>query len=168
MPTRVRVDGTDRVFDGKAGDDLLEVFQSNGEPIATSCGGVASCGLCRVTIVSGGEHLVPIKPQELVHLGNVAKVIGLRLACQAQLRDDVEGEPREVVVRIPPVDDVEERKRRKAERSRLEKRATRPGEGAARASSTIEWRPQRLAAAPAAPARPATPPEDGAERKKGT
>jgi Na+-transporting NADH:ubiquinone oxidoreductase subunit F len=103
MALLVRVDGTDRVFSATPGDDLLEVLQSHGEPIATSCGGVASCGLCRVTVVSGREALVPIKPQEVLHLGNLAKVIGRRLACQARLRDDPDVDV-EIVVRVPAVD----------------------------------------------------------------
>jgi len=156
MTIRVRVDGTDRVFAAQPGDDLLEVLQANGEPIATSCGGVASCGLCRVTVVSGGNALVPIKPQELVHLGNVARVIGLRLACQAAVRADLPSASQELVVRIPELEDVEGRKRRKAERTRLEARS-----GAVRAPSTargprIEWRVGRP-----------PEPQDGKERKGG-
>lgn len=102
---RVRIDGTDRAFRIEAGEDLLEIFQSNDEPIATACGGVATCGTCWVTVVSGGDALVPTKPQELVHLGDAANPTGLRLACQAQLRADVDGaDEDEIVVRIPPVD----------------------------------------------------------------
>jgi ferredoxin len=138
MPVRIRVEGGDRVFDAAPGVDLLEVFQANDHPIATSCGGVASCGLCRVTVVSGKESLVPTKPQELTHLGNVAKVLGLRLACQAQ----VVGDAGEVVVRVPAVEDVATRKRLRAERARDESR----GRGRAPSSvrqPLIEWRPGR-------------------------
>lgn len=159
----MRVEGKDRVLSGAPGVDLLEVFQSSDEPIATSCGGVASCGLCRVTVVTGGEALVPIKPLELVHLGNVAKVIGLRLACQAVIRAEA-GES-EIVVRIPHVnsaDDVEDRKRRKAERTRHD-RGTRPRTPAlsppplAVRQPRIEWRPGRT-----------SDPQNGPEGKGGT
>ena len=155
MSLRVKVDGTDRVFAGHPGDDLLEVFQSNGEPIATSCGGVATCGLCRVTIVSGGASLVPIKAHEIVHLGNVAKIVGLRLACQAELRTDA-AEDAEIVVRIPVAPDVEERKRRKAERARVDAR-TKPSDAHPGGPPRIEWRLHRLST-----------PEDGKEGKGGT
>jgi ferredoxin len=105
MPTRVRVAGTDRVFRISPGEDLLEVLQSNEEPITTACGGVAFCGTCWVTVVSGEESLVPIKVQEIVHLGSGASHAGLRLACQAQLRRDVDPDDEdELVVCIPPPD----------------------------------------------------------------
>jgi 2Fe-2S ferredoxin len=156
MGIRVRLEGTDRVFPADPGVDLLEVCQSNAEPISTSCGGVASCGLCRVTVVSGREHLVPIKPQEIVHLGNVAKVLGLRLACQACVVADV-AEGAEIVIRIPPVDDVEARKRKKAERARVEVRASRGRPPASTRPPPIEWRPGRR-----------LDPENGPEGKGGS
>jgi len=164
MTVRVRLDRSDRVFEAKPGDDLLEVFQSNGEPIATSCGGVALCGLCRVTIVSGAAALVPIKPQELVHLGNVAKVVGLRLACQSQVlpvaasAETGAATDIEIVVRIPEMDDVEQRKRKKAERSRQEHRAgSAAGPSSAPRPARIEWRPGRT-----------SEPQKGDEGKGGT
>jgi len=98
MAVRVRVDGTDRVFMAGPGDDLLEVFQSGGEPIATACGGVAFCGTCDVTVVAGGDALVDLRAQELLHLGPAASASGRRLACQARVRPDADGE---VVVSIP-------------------------------------------------------------------
>ncbi len=102
---RVRVDGTDRAFSIAPGEDLLEVFQSHGEPIATACGGVATCGTCWVTVLEGGAALVPIKPQERVHLGDAANPTRLRLACQAQLRADIAlADEGAIVVRIPPLD----------------------------------------------------------------
>jgi 2Fe-2S ferredoxin len=102
MVTHVRVEGTGRVFRIHPGEDLLEVLQSHGEPIATSCGGVALCGTCRVIVVSGRDALVPIKAQEIEHLGDRTSVAVTRLACQAQLRPgDPSSEVREIVVRIP-------------------------------------------------------------------
>ncbi|WP_394844069.1 (2Fe-2S)-binding protein [Pendulispora brunnea] len=115
MHAKVRIAASDVAFDAPEGSSLLQVLQSNGYPIATSCGGVASCGLCRLTVVRGGDSLSPLRPQELVHLGNVAKVVGLRLACQSKVTG-----PGPIVVQVPEVEIVEERKRRKAERLRAE------------------------------------------------
>jgi 2Fe-2S ferredoxin len=158
MAVRVRVEPTGHVFIAEPGVDLLEVLQANDEPIATSCGGVASCGLCRVTVVSGHDALVPIKPQEVVHLGNVAKVIGLRLACQAQVRADVGEDVIEVVVRVPVIENVEERKRRKAERTRHDDRTSRmQAPSVSPRQAPIEWRPGRVSA-----------PQNGPEGKGGT
>jgi ferredoxin len=144
MPVKVRVASSDRCFDAAEGEDLLEVLQRNAYPIATSCGGVATCGLCRVVIVEGKERLSPIGPAEVHHLGNVAKIIGARLACQSQVRAS-EGD---IVVDVPSVDDPEERKRRKAERARTERRPRdepRPSQRSpAVPGAVIEWRPRKL------------------------
>ena len=145
MTVRVRVVDTDRVFDAPQGEDLLEILQRNGYPIATACGGIASCGHCRLLVVAGKELISPIKAEELTHLGNVAKVIGARLACQSQVCA-VMGE---IQIRVPEVADPEERKKRKAERVRADRRgrdavkdtAPRPDAGP---RATIEWRPARL------------------------
>jgi len=153
---RPTFNGADVTFDATEGGNLLEVLQSNGYPIATSCGGVASCGLCRLTVIRGAESLSPIKPQELVHLGNVAKVVGLRLACQSVVCG-----PGPIVLQVPEVEIVEDRKRRKAERLREEhgygqppsskragSRSERPPPRSEVPRSTgeepIEWRPRVL------------------------
>jgi ferredoxin, 2Fe-2S len=121
MSARVVIAGpAETSFDAELDEDLLEVLQRNGYPISTSCGGIASCGLCRITVLEGKHNLTPIQPQELGHLGNVAKVIGLRLACQSKIV--VEGD---IVVRVPEVEDVEEKKRKKADRLRAERRPAR-------------------------------------------
>ena len=92
---------------------LLEALQRAGHPIATSCGGVATCGLCRLTVARGGELLSPIGPSEITHLGTIARVVGLRLACQARCAEDGD-----VLVEVPEPEDVAARKARKAERLR--------------------------------------------------
>jgi ferredoxin len=94
-----------------AGEDLLRALQAAGHPISTSCGGRATCGLCRLVVRSGKEHLTPLNSQELIHLGNVARVIGARLACQACVAH--EGE---ILVDVPAVDPIELRKLAKASR----------------------------------------------------
>ena len=167
MPVRLLIAQTDRAFDAPEGEDLLEILQRNGYPISTSCGGVASCGNCRLQVVEGKLLLSPVAPEEITHLGNVAKVIGTRLACQSR----VCAADGELVVSVPDVTDGQERRRRKTERMRLDRRtvdgaATTPGtgaraargpgaprgpaasQGAPRATAphpVIEWRPGRLA-----------------------
>jgi ferredoxin len=111
--TRIAIAGTDRIVVASAGASLLETLQTAGYPIATSCGGVATCGLCKVTVKEGKEQLTPICPEEINHLGSIAKIVGLRLACQA--RCSGEGE---LKVEVPEVEDVAARKAAKAERLR--------------------------------------------------
>ncbi len=124
---KIRVVETGDVYEAGEKDDLLEVLQRNSYPIATSCGGVASCGLCRVTVVAGAELLTPMKSQEVYHLGNVARIVGLRLACQTRAPGTGE-----VSISVPAVDDVEERKRSKADRARVERVKERAGRAGAR------------------------------------
>jgi ferredoxin, 2Fe-2S len=130
MTAKVRVAGTDLTLEAREGEDLLEIFQAHDVPIATSCGGLATCGLCRIKVVSGGEALTPIRPQEIVHLGNVAKITGQRLACQSK----VHGEG-EIVVEIPPVEAAAAKRARKAHRGSRAPVAPR---------GTVEWRPRVL------------------------
>ncbi len=99
---KVRIAGTDREFEASEGDDLLEVLQSNGYPIETSCGGVAACGLCRVVVQVGQEQLSPIRIEELHHLGAEASLLGTRLACQSKVRGDRPLGPAELVIRVSP------------------------------------------------------------------
>jgi ferredoxin, 2Fe-2S len=105
MSVRVRVEGRRRAHAWRVepGDDLLEVLQAHGEPVATACGGVASCGLCRVTVTAGHAALGPIKAREREQLGDDAERLGLRLACQARVVADGHFEA-EIVVRVerPP------------------------------------------------------------------
>lgn len=111
--SRIHIAGTDRALEAPAGTSLLQVLQEAGHPIATSCGGVATCSLCRVTIQKGREHLSPLDPKELTHLGSIAKIVGLRLACQAKLTGSGD-----VTVEVPEVQDVAARKQAKADRLR--------------------------------------------------
>jgi ferredoxin, 2Fe-2S len=155
---KVRIAGTSKTVVAEGGHDLLQALQAAGHPISTSCGGRASCGLCRLTVVRGKELLTPLRDEEVHHLGNVARVIGARLACQARICGEGELE-----VSVPVVDSVELRKRLKAERAARAKRqqraspseiaATRAAEPERRAEQKIEWRPRKLAAgaAPGAP-----------------
>lgn len=165
MTVRVRVADTDRVYDAPEGEDLLEILQNNEHPVSTACGGMAVCGHCRIVVVAGMQLLSPIVPEELTHLGNVAKVIGARLACQSR----VCAATGEIVVRVPEVTDVEERRRRKTERAGVDRRVDKRARDSARdvaagaakldphartpAPGTIEWRPGRLHGPP--------PPKDG-------
>jgi 2Fe-2S ferredoxin len=119
MP-KIFIAGTDRVLEAPEGTSLLEAIQAGGHPISTSCGGVATCALCRVTIQQGKEHLSPLNGQEITHLGTIAKIVGLRLACQSRLTGTGD-----VTVQVPEVEDVAAKKQAKAERLRAMRAAGR-------------------------------------------
>jgi len=137
---RLHVVGRDEPLAVEEKDDLLDVLQRAGVPVRTSCGGVATCGLCRVTVVEGAKVLTAFKGQEELHLGNVGPIVGLRLACQARFACDGD-----VRIDVPPVDDVHARKRRKVERFReaAGKGKAVPAERVER-QPKVEWRPRKL------------------------
>jgi len=64
------------------GDTVFQVGRQNDIPIETSCVGQATCGLCRVKIVTGQEHTNPFTEAEEKHLGNVYFLTRVRLSCQ--------------------------------------------------------------------------------------
>ncbi|HSS39488.1 MAG TPA: 2Fe-2S iron-sulfur cluster-binding protein [Polyangia bacterium] len=82
------------------GESVFEVARRGGVRVPTACAGQATCGLCRVKVVSGEEHLTSFNAAERKHLGNVYFITKLRLSCQARIRDDADAA--EVIVAIPP------------------------------------------------------------------
>jgi uncharacterized 2Fe-2S/4Fe-4S cluster protein (DUF4445 family) len=79
------------------GASLFELAREAGLAIETACVGQATCGLCRVKIVKGGEHLSAFDDAERKHLGNVYFINRLRLSCRA--RPTGAGD---VVLEVPP------------------------------------------------------------------
>ena len=150
---KIRIVGSEEPVDVEPGMTLLSALQRGGIPISGSCGGQATCGFCRLSVVDGKALLSPVSSKEIVHLGNVAKVVDLRLSCQATVES--EGE---IEVVIPPVVDVAARKREQSRRGMVERSGRRrsvPGalqesqnQGDKRdsrpQSERIEWRPSRL------------------------
>lgn len=66
------------------GESVFDVGQRTDVAIDTSCVGQGTCGLCRVKIVAGEEHLNPVNDTEVKHLGNVYFLTKVRLSCQAR------------------------------------------------------------------------------------
>jgi ferredoxin len=77
------------------GESVFEVARRHGVPIATACVGKATCGLCRVKVLAGEEHLSPFNAGERKHLGNVYFITKERLSCQARVSGG------DVVVEVP-------------------------------------------------------------------
>jgi uncharacterized 2Fe-2S/4Fe-4S cluster protein (DUF4445 family) len=78
LPAAVTVDCED-------GESVFEVGRRNGIVIDTACVGKATCGLCRVRIVDGEDHLSPRGRDDERHLGNVYFLTKVRLSCQARV-----------------------------------------------------------------------------------
>lgn len=81
---RITVNG-ERVLDADLGERLLHALEHGGIHLPTSCGGVGTCGLCRVKVASAGKP----RPVEYATLGAASIAEGIRLACQVKVRHDV-------------------------------------------------------------------------------
>lgn len=74
------------------GQSVFQAAGANGIMVETACGGKGTCGLCRVQIVRGGEHLAPPEFAEKRFIGSMNH---LRLSCRLHPTGDV-------VVDVPP------------------------------------------------------------------
>ena len=66
------------------GNQLLDVLNHAGVSVPGACGGVGTCGLCKVQI-QGDERFA--KPQEKALLSRAELTSGTRLACQVSIRE---------------------------------------------------------------------------------
>jgi ferredoxin len=71
------------------GGTLFEAGAKVQAGIDTSCVGKGTCGLCRVRIKIGAEHLNAYTEEELKHLGNLYHLTKVRLACRTKPTGDV-------------------------------------------------------------------------------
>ena len=78
------------------GQSVFDAGLQVGASIETACVGKGTCGLCRVRVVEGAEHLVPYTDEEEKHLGNVYHLTRVRLSCRAVVRGG------DVVVDVAP------------------------------------------------------------------
>jgi ferredoxin len=69
------------------GESVFEIARRAGIAVTTACVGKATCGLCRVKVVAGEQHLSAFNAAERKHLGNVYFINRLRLSCQARVGD---------------------------------------------------------------------------------
>jgi Na+-transporting NADH:ubiquinone oxidoreductase subunit F len=81
----VTVNGSKR-FPARSSRKLLGILHEAGISLPSPCGGIGSCGLCRVTLISGGGELLST---ELNKLSRRDVREGLRLACQVTARQDL-------------------------------------------------------------------------------
>jgi ferredoxin len=89
MPKVTIVAETPHEVDVPDGSTLFAAGAKVSAGIDTSCVGKGTCGLCRVKIVAGAEHLNPFTDEEKKHLGNVYHITKVRLACRCKVSGDV-------------------------------------------------------------------------------
>ena len=86
MP-KVTINGT--VVECPEGTTLFDAGGKAAAGIETTCVGKGTCGLCRVKILAGAEHLTPYTDEERKHLGNVYHLTKVRLSCRTRVSGDV-------------------------------------------------------------------------------
>jgi adenylate cyclase len=92
--SRVRVSyGTGGAVTCTPGHTILEVSRAWNIPHMSVCGGRARCSTCRTLIVEGLENLSPPTEAEAALLRKLNAAPGIRLACQARVRGDIDVRP---------------------------------------------------------------------------
>jgi ferredoxin, 2Fe-2S len=89
MPTITIAGATPLTVEALPGDSLFDAAAKVGAGVDTACVGKGTCGLCRVKILAGAEHLNPYTDEERKHLGNVYHLTKVRLSCRCRPTGDV-------------------------------------------------------------------------------
>ena len=77
----------DKTFKVEGGDNILSYLNKHKLYIPSACGGKATCGFCKLKVLSGGGDILPT---EEVYIDKKEKEEGMRLACQVKVKKDVE------------------------------------------------------------------------------
>ena len=77
----------DKSQEVSGGDNLLTFLNHSKIFIPSACGGKATCGFCKVKVLSGADRILPT---EEVYITGQEKEQGVRLACQVKIKRDLE------------------------------------------------------------------------------
>jgi len=77
----------EKIITVTGGDTLLSYFAQNKIFVPSACGGKATCGYCKVEVLSGAGHILPT---EEVFVSRQERMRGIRLACQVKVKNDIE------------------------------------------------------------------------------
>ena len=75
-----------RKIDAPIGIKLLGALADAGIHLPSACGGIGTCGLCKVEVLEGGGGPLPV---EMARMPRRELAAGGRLACQVVLREDM-------------------------------------------------------------------------------
>jgi len=76
----------DKTVRVESGGNLFECLRQQGLPVQSACGGMGTCGKCRVKFL---ENPPPPKASEQAHLNNEVLAQGVRLACLHPVEQDL-------------------------------------------------------------------------------
>jgi ferredoxin len=72
------------------GLSLMEFLKANDYPILATCGGMALCATCHVSVSEGFDLLSPITDDEAAILDTLPNITATsRLSCQLKLQDNL-------------------------------------------------------------------------------
>jgi Na+-transporting NADH:ubiquinone oxidoreductase subunit F len=77
----------DKRYSASPGSKLLRLLADHGIILSSACGGGGSCGQCRCIVKEGGGSILPT---ERSHISNRDAKNGMRLACQVQVKHDLQ------------------------------------------------------------------------------
>lgn len=77
----------ERTIKVEGGDTLLSTLNQYKLFVPSACGGKATCGLCKIPVISGGGGILPT---ETVFITRQEREQGVRLACQVKVRRNIE------------------------------------------------------------------------------
>ena len=87
-PPRVHLRPGRRWIQPREGETLLDAAHRSGVPLGASCGGVAACSACVVTVLRGAAALSRPGPAERALAAREGFAAGERAACQVRVRGD--------------------------------------------------------------------------------
>ena len=74
------------------GLSLMEFLKANEHEILATCGGIALCATCHVSIIKGNENLTEISNDEYAMLDTLPNITETsRLSCQIKLNSQIDG-----------------------------------------------------------------------------
>ena len=83
----VHQEDEEKEFIVQGGSYLLSNLTDNKIKITSSCAGKASCGYCKVRLLSEGGAILPT---EEIFMSRTEKLSGMRLACQVKVKEDLD------------------------------------------------------------------------------
>jgi ferredoxin len=78
-----------RIVKASQGTTILEALQTSRIKLDSSCGGMGTCGTCRVFVEQGIEKLGPLTEAELEMSQDRQFESNERLSCQCQAQDGI-------------------------------------------------------------------------------
>ena len=83
----INVNNGTKELEVEAGSSLLNTLNNAGVHLSSACGGMGSCGQCKVQVESGGGEMLPT---EAVHFTRKQIKDNWRLGCQVKVKSDMD------------------------------------------------------------------------------